>query len=321
MVIPFIVTCLQGYSQVVADSLRTGNDSTAHGSIASPITPPAPKPEFRKDVAYIVKTNLDITYVGFITEETEFYIRLEDRRTREIYEIRRGEIKSIKIFYDKKVYVDMNGENSHARNYMFASSAFLFDAETITSTYHWFALENIDYAITENFAVTAGSLFFYPVSIGAKCALKIDENNYLGGNVFGVANISANSGNTIFMGYGGIAKFTRGTSNQNFTIAGGMLGISSDALFSTPQKVPYYNFYFSNVSYCSRLNEHVALSLEGWYLPQAQLGFAGAGIKLVKNEDYCWTFGCYSVLNLLNNNVTLNFKALPIPYIGMSQKF
>ncbi|MES2680371.1 MAG: hypothetical protein V4635_10820 [Bacteroidota bacterium] len=307
--------------QTQKDSLSDGTDSisTPKKIEVAQDDPSDFIPQYRRAVMYNITTGFDISYTGFIVKETETYIVIEDRRTHEIWEIKKAEIREARVFSSRQSYSTLLGENYHAGNYLFATSAFLFQGESIRSNYHWFLLENLEYGITENWAICASSLAFYPMSVGVKCAFEIDETNYIGGHLFGMGNVLGTD--NLFLGYGGLVKFTRGSSNHNFTLSAGTLGINSDILFTTPQRLPFYNLYFSNVGYCSRLNEHVALNLEGWYFPQAQLGLAGAGIKLVKNEESCWTFGCYSVLNLLNNNVSLNFKALPIPYLGMSQKF
>jgi hypothetical protein len=322
----FLICCLYSSSALIAqvpqDSLQSGSDSLPAGEKKIEVARDDPgdfTPQYRRGVMYSISAGFGMIYTGFVVKETETYVVIEDRSTHEIWEVKKAEIKEARVFSSRQSYSTLPAENYHAGNYMFATSAFLFERESITSNYHWFLLENLEYGITENWAVCAGSLAFYPVSLGVKCAFEIDETNYIGGHLFGMGNIAGTD--NLFLGYGGIAKFTRGSSNHNFTLSGGMLGINSDVLYTSPQPVPFYNLYFSNVSYCTRLNEHVAMNLEGWYFPQAQLGLAGIGIKLVKNEESCWTFGCYGVLNLLNNNVSLNFKALPIPYLGMSQKF
>jgi len=47
----------------------------------------------------------------------------------------------------------------------------------------------------------------------------------------------------------------------------------------------------------------------------------GLGIKLVGDERYSWTFGCYSFIDNTDNTFKLNLKTVPIPYIGIGRKF
>jgi hypothetical protein len=281
----------------------------------------ASKPTYRRGVHYLVTTKDGLVYKGFVIKETENEIQLEDRRTGERFNIKRIEIKTCEPLSHHQQLINLIGENRHARQYLLASSAFLFDPEHISSSFHWFLLEDVDYAITENWAVGAYSFGPYPFSLNAKCAFQLDENTFIGGGAFALADISGNIGS--FLGYGGIVKLTSGTSNRNITISGGLLSINSDVFFTsgTVPTAQYLNVYFANLAYCKRLNEYLALNLEGWYFPDSQFGIAGGGIKLVKNEFSCWTFGCYSFLNMQTTGVTLNLRVLPVPYIGLAQKF
>jgi len=276
-------------------------------------------PWYRKGVMYSITTTTGLHYNGFVVAETPAILTIENRSTHQTYDLAKTEIVEARQLNVRESQKEVLGENEHADSYMFASSAFPFKSETVQSTLHWFLLENVQYNVNENWAVCLSTVAFYPMSLGLKCSFAIDDHNFIGGHVFGIGNPADNQ--NFFVGFGGIAKFTSGTSNRNFTISGGMLGINSDILYSTPQPFPIYNLFFSNLAYCTRLNEHVALNLEGWYFPQAQFGLAGAGIKLVKNEDSCWTFGCYGVMNMLTNTLSFKYKALPIPYLGMTQRF
>jgi len=312
-------------AQTDGDSLKTNADTiTLTSNVIDQNVDPLPyKPKYRRGIVYITKTNSGGIYTGFVVSENETELVLENRHSHEIANINQREIKSMTPLSIRDDLARIVGENHHARRYMFASSAFLFEPGKINSTYHLFILADADYAITENWAVSAQSIAFYPISIGVKSAFKLDENNYVGGGIFGFGNVSNSNNDDFFLGYGGIVKYTSGSSNRNFTIAGGVLALKSDVLFSSSpvNGAQFLNLFFSNLAYCSRLSERVVLNLEGWYFPEAALGIAGVGIKLVKREESCWTFGCYTFVNLESNTVTINFKVLPIPYIGLSQKF
>jgi hypothetical protein len=293
---------------IILDSIVKNNDTTSF------------KYSYKHGLKYVLKTKSGQVFIGFIVGETTDFLNVENRTLRESYELRKSEIASIKLFSDRKSYeADVLGENYHAQNYLLASSAFLFDEGKVNSHNHWFLLENLDYAFTKNWAVAVNSLAFYPISIGVKFAYRLGDMNYLGGNVFGFGNIWPNNTSAALWGYGVSGKFTRGTSNRNFTIATGLLGLNSD-VFYKQSKLPYANVLFSNASYCSRISQRVSLNIEAWWFPKRQTGFCGLGFKFVKYNNSCWSFGSYGILNNFNNKVTLNLKAIPIPYFGITQK-
>lgn len=318
-------------SQTQQDSLSNAKDSVSLTKDSVPAIMPVIvvprdsvsfKRQYKRGVLYTINTNLDISYKGFIVDETEYTIVVEDRQSLERIELRKGEIKSAKIFTNKESFVNYVGENYHARNYMAATSAFLFKPEELTSNYNWFIFEDLDYAFSKNFAIGANSLGFYPVSVGAKLNFKLDKNTHIGASAFayGALNIFSNLG-FLFIGYSANVKCTRGNTNENITVTGGVLGIRSEFYTLNPVTNPYQNLFYANAAYCNRLSERVTLNLEGWYIPEAQIGFAGAGIKLIKQASSSWTFGCFGIVNFQTTIVTFNYKAIPIPYIGYSQKF
>ena len=280
-------------------------------------------PKYSKEINYVVVTKIDIKYIGYVDQEDELSITLINRNTNVKTLLYKSEIGTIRPLVNSKrnlKNIELFEENEHTDYYMLASSAFLFEKETITTTYHWGALENISFPISENWAVTASTLFFYPYSLGVKCAFKLSENSYVGGNVFGMGNVLSQKQDEYFWGYGAKVHYTQGTSNNNFTVSGGVLGLNSK-LFTTTTSQALFNLYFLNFSYCNRFSRLFALNAEAWYFPEAQSGFGGLGLKLVNNKDYSWTFGCYTVLNNFNNNFKINVKTIPIPYIGYSQTF
>jgi len=276
---------------------------------------------FRHGVRYTFKTSAGTVFKGFVVKETSEYVTIEDRDNQQTYELKASEIVYARITSDRKSYEDTSlGENYHARNYMLAQSALPFEAGQASSTSHMFLLDNIDYGLSEHWALTANTLaFFYPICIGVKCSFEISEGNYVGGNVFGVGfNYSSYSGNGVF-GYGFIGRYTKGNSNENFTASAGVIGLNNDVLFGTG--APFVNTSFISAAYCRRISQNIAINAEGWYLPGTDAGLLGGAVKLVGNEVTSWTFGCFMVMSERNNSLQLNFKALPIPYIGVSRNF
>lgn len=280
------------------------------------------KPLYLKDVNYVVTTKIDIKYIGFIDEETEYSITLINRNTNVKTQIFKSEIKTIKPLSTIKrgsKSVEFYEPNDHCDYYILAPSGFLYEPQTVTTTYHWGAIENFNIPLNENVAITANALFIYPYSLGIKCAFKVSENGYLGGNIFGMGNILGQKPSDYFLGYGAKINFTQGTTNNNFTLAGGVLGLNGTIFTNTTQD--YLNLYYANFGYCSRISNMLTINGEVWYFPESQTAFGGLGLKLVNDKESSWTFGCYTILNNFNNSFKLNLKTILIPYIGYSQSF
>lgn len=279
------------------------------------------KPQYRRGIKYYVKTTMGTDYTGFILKETRDILTIEDRTTHEVTELRKDAIVSVRIFSDRQSFLtDITGENRYANNYLFATSAFTFKKEHVGFNCHWLFLENLEYAFTDNWAVTMSSITFYPMSLGIKCAYKLDEMNYIGGNVFTMGNVLGQS-DMFLWGYGAYAKLTHGTSNQNFTLSGGALGLNSGFFYTRPTSL-FVNLPFASLAYCNRVSQKMVVNLEGWYFPELRSAFAGAGIKLVNNEERCWSFGCYGLINNFNtSSINVNVKTIPIPYVSLSQNF
>lgn len=276
-------------------------------------------PQFRKGMMYVVKTSDGTSYVGRVTEESRLFITIEDRKTRLTSELRKSAIVSSRLFSDKKAHDLLLGENYHANYYMFSSSSVLYDKPEVSASYQWFLFENINIKIDENWDITTNTILLYPTTIGVKCAYEIGDEMYLGGNIFVVGNINANVLPYFFLGYGGLARFTKGNTNTNFSISGGVIGINNE-LFATPSssktKEPFLNLPFVNVAYANRFAERWSVVGEAFYFPEAQTGFAGGGFKFIKNEETSWTFGCFAYLNMVNNQLSIGRTALPIPFLS-----
>jgi len=259
-------------------------------------------------------------YTGFLREETREFVTLENRMTRETVELRKTEVVRISNPKSRNAGDDYTGENYHAKNYLFLSSVFLFEEGKAYTNSHWLLLENIDYAITDHWAISLNTLAFYPITLGAKCSYHLSDNNYIGATIFGIADITSGSNGNFLFGYAAQGKFTKGNSNKNITLSGGVIGLTSD-LFYVSSPNPFVNTAFVSAAYCNRFSKKVALNIEGWYLPDLNAGLSGLGFKFVGDEITCWTVGCYAFMNSYDNSLKLNLKTLPIPYFGVSKKF
>lgn len=281
------------------------------------------KPKYSDKILYEIQTNSGLKYKGYIVEEKSYGIILKNPKTGISTYFYNSEIYSVKPFVSKqshKADMALFDENSHTDSYMISTSSFLFEQGKITSTYHWGFIDNITFPVNENWAITANTIFIYPYSLGLKCAYKVSENSYIGGSLFGMFNLGSKTPSENFIGYCSKVNYTQGTSNNNFTVAGGVLGLNAN-LFTLKSQAPFLNLYFGNFSFCSRFSKLFAFVGEAWYFPQAESGFAGIGLKLVNNQYNCWTFGCYGILNNLSTGLKVDVKAIPIPYIGYSQSF
>lgn len=277
--------------------------------------------KFKKGYKYIVKTKNGIEFLGFITEEKKEFFKLEDRDKNEVIEIRKTEVESAKLYSNQNRYKEDELEkNHHASNYLISSSALLFDPEIIITNDHWLLLESIEVPISNNWALTSDLLTFYPLSVGIKCAYNINEMSYLGGSVFGFGDVFDNSGNSLLMGYGAIAKYTRGNSNNNFTFSYGIIGIR-DGLLTTSGQSSYINLNLLSFAYCNRFTKKIAFITELFYFPEIEIGISGLGIKFIGNEKYCWSLGAYTYINNDNNKITFNYNVLTIPYFAWSKNF
>jgi hypothetical protein len=280
--------------------------------------------KYSKGIIYEVLTDTKIKYTGFIVEEKSYGITLKNPKSNIKTYLYNSEIISVvPVENERKSRKNFEPyeENKHSESYMLAGSSFLFEPGKVVSTYHWGFVDNITFPINENWAITANSIFIYPYSLGFKSAYKLSENNYIGGGAFGMINIGSKNSNDLFLGYCAKANFTHGTSNNNFTLSGGVLGLNSNLFNTTISNDPFLNLYFGNFSYCNRFSRLFAFNAEAWYFPESQSGFAGLGLKLVRDNTSSWTFGCYGLLNNLSNGIKIDVKTVPIPYIGYSQNF
>lgn len=278
--------------------------------------------KYKKGQRYTFKTVAGTTHTGYVINETRDVVTIENRNIHETLELNKNDIISAKPFPEKSVYQqDILGDNIHAGSYLLTGSAFEFEEGEVVSNNHWLILQNIEYAVNKNWAFTTNAIAFFPFSIGLKCSYRIGDMAHVGGNVFGMANLLSNDRSLPFLlGYGGLVKYTYGTSNKNLTLSGGVLGVSTAWLAIAASDV-YVNVPFLSAGYCNRFSTNVAFVSECYYMPQTTTLFGGAGVKLVGNENYSWGFGLYTFLSTYNNSLSLSLKTVPIPYIGVGRRF
>lgn len=280
-------------------------------------------PQYRKGLKYDIKTT-QTRYVGFLIDENRETIIIHDRKNNQEFEIVKSTIVNARILQDREVYrADFLDENYHGHTYLFSNSSLLYDRPVSYVNYQWFLIENLSYSLHENWDITVNTLFLYPVSFGVKCSFKVFDDTYIGGNIFVVGNLSNRVSPVSFFGYGGLARITKGNSNNNFSFSGGVVGINAELFVPKPTQAinGLLNLPFASFGYANRFHEKWALSLEGWFFPQQQFGFAGAGFKFIRSRDVAWTFGCFTNVNTANNKVTANLRTIPIPFIGYTNTF
>ncbi|MCE3228286.1 MAG: hypothetical protein K0S32_2837 [Bacteroidetes bacterium] len=274
-------------------------------------------PKYRRGVKYEIVTGQN-KISGFLVKETAETVSIEDRRTGQLHEIKKSAIISMKPVSASKTYQkDFLDENAHAHTYIFSNSSYCSGSPESYVNYQWFVVQNINYGITEYLDISVNTIFLYPVSLGVKLKFKVAEDTYIGGNTFFSGNINDRISPNSFFGYGALARITHGTSNTNFSFSGGVLGLNSD-FFTMSSKFGVVNLPFGNFSYCNRFQEKWAVCAEAWYFPQAEIGFAGIGFKFMRSKHSAWTFGCFTNVNAVNNQLVPNFKTTPIPYIGLT---
>ncbi|MCE3259283.1 MAG: hypothetical protein K0S12_924 [Bacteroidetes bacterium] len=274
-------------------------------------------PKYRKGIKYIVITTQN-KVSGFLVRETAETVVIEDRRTDQLHEIRKNSIVSMRPASDKQVYrEELLDENTHAHTYLFGGSSFVSGSADSYVNYQWFLLQNINYGINEYIDITVNTIFLYPTSIGVKGKYDIGEKTYVGANAFFVGNFNSRVNSAFFIGYGALGRITHGTSNNNFSFSAGVLGLNS-AFWQLSVSTEVLNLPFGNFSYCNRFHEKWAVCAEAWYFPQAEIGFAGIGFKFLRSKQSSWTFGCYTNVNTVNNQLIPNLKTVPIPYLGVT---
>jgi hypothetical protein len=276
-------------------------------------------PSYKKATRYRVVTTVGEVYEGFVTREDARAIVVEDRRANQSRELLKSGIASARPVNIRENVLDALGENDHAESYLFSSAAFTFKRGTLMSRSHWFLVETTDFALSKNVAISVNSFAFIPLSLGLKCAFEIGEETFVGFSAFGSASLQQRG--LTFFGYAGQASFTKGNSNRNFTVSGGLLGLHSDLISGVSPTPGYLNVPYTSVAFCNRFSRHGAFVMEGWYLPESAAGMAGGGLRFLQDEHTCWSFGCFVFFSNYMTGFQLQRRTLPLPYLGLTRKF
>lgn len=279
------------------------------------------KPQFKIGRNYSVLTSQGSVYTGYVFDETAEFVTLKDRVTQEKHEIRKNAIVERKILKEAPPFSDLLSfsKNPQPRYYMLSENALLFDENSLYMNSHWLIMEKFDYAFTKNIDICMSTLAFYPYSLGIKGAFQLQKNDYIGGSIFGVADITSKEANW-FLGYGALARYTKGNENRNINLSAGVVGLNN-SFFAMYRARPYVNMMILNAGLCNRFRETLAFNAEAWYLPALNIGLGGLALKFMSDEYNCWTLGCFALLNGNNDGITLNVKSLPLPYFGVSRRF
>lgn len=286
----------------------------------SVLVPKSFVPQYQKGMTYNVKTISGGNFTGMVTAEDADFVTLEDKKTHQVNDVRKSEIYTFRRLTDKHVAQHIFGENVHAGYYLLSSPSIIYDEKPfISMSSQWFLFENISVSINENWDFTTNCIFVYPTSIGIKCTYAIGNDTYVGGNVFAVGNANERFLSEYFLGYGTLARITKGTSNNNFSISGGVIGINNQ-LIDPKAKEYFYNVPFANFAWLNRFAERWGFVIDAYYFPQAQSGFGGAGFKFMKNKQTAWTFGCFGLISVASSGgqISLGNKAVPVPFISYS---
>ena len=152
-------------------------------------------PEYKQNKKYIFKTNYGSVFVGYVVKETKDNITIEKNNPHEFINLKKSEIDNVKKYSKSKKIKseDVDGIDGvvgfdgveleqPTNNYLFVSSAFLFQKDKITTSSHYFLIEKIDYAFNKNWAATSTCFGILPISLGFKCVYQLNKKNYLGFN-------------------------------------------------------------------------------------------------------------------------------------------
>jgi hypothetical protein len=272
-------------------------------------------PKYRKGLMYTVVTRVGTKYTGFLRDETKDYVVIEDKKDGQTHELRKDQIVSMRAESDSHVYKSLLSEYYFADNYMFSGSSIMYDKPDISLRYHWFFLDNINVKINRHWDISVNSIAIYPTSLGFKYACEIAPDTYFGFTGSLVGNVSHYYVSNYILGYYGAARISSGNPNRHFSISAGLLGVNNE-LLGMQTKDQFVNIPFGSIAVSERMGEKWTLCGEGFYFPQVQAGFAGAGVKFTHDRHTAWTFGCYTYVSLLNNQFSPGQKVVPIPYIG-----
>ena len=279
-------------------------------------------PEYKQNKKYIFKTNYGSVFVGYVVKETNNNITIEKNNPHEFINLKKSEIDNVKKYSNSKKIKSEDADGVEVEqptnNYLFASTAFLFQKQKITTSSHYFLIEKIDYAFNKNWAVTSTCFGILPISLGFKCVYQLNKKNYLGFNAeysFGTL-FSNTSGNSV-MGYVSSFKYSSGNIDNNFTLSAGLAGLRSDGFIKNTNS-SFSNLAYVNAAYFTKFITRFAFTAETWYFPEVNTGLIGLGIKSINNQGITWTYGCFVFTNSISNVLE---TTTPLPYIGILRIF
>ena len=279
-------------------------------------------PEYKQNKKYIFKTNYGSVFVGYVVKETKNNITIEKNNPHEFINLKKSEIDNVKKYSNSKKIKSEDADGVEVEqptnNYLFASSAFLFQKQKITTSSHYFLIEKIDYAFSKNWAVTSTCFGILPISLGFKCVYQLNKKNYLGFNAeYSFGSLFSNTPGNSVMGYVSAFKYSSGNIDNNFTLSAGLAGLRSDGFIKNTNS-SFSNLAYVNAAYFTKFITRFAFTAETWYFPEVNTGLIGLGIKTINNQGLSWTFGCFMFTNSISNLIE---RTTPLPYIGVLRIF
>jgi len=288
-------------------------------------------PEYKQNKKYIFKTNYGSVFVGYVVKESKSKITIEKNNPHEFINIKKSEIDNVKKYSKSKKIKpeDVDGIDGvvgfdgfeleqPTNNYLFVSSAFLFQKDKITTSSHYFLIEKIDYAFNKNWAATSTCFGILPISLGFKCVYQLNKKNYLGFNAeYSFGSLFSNTSGNSVMGYVSSFKYSNGNIDNNFTLSAGLAGLRSDGFIKNTNS-SFSNLAYVNAAYFKKFITRFAFTAETWYFPEVNTGLIGLGIKSINNQGITWTYGCFVFTNSISNVLE---TTTPLPYIGILRIF
>lgn len=279
-------------------------------------------PEYKQNKKYIFKTNYGSVFVGYVVKETKDNITIEKNNPHEFINLKKSEIENVKKYSNSKKIKSEDADGLEVEqptnNYLFASSAFLFQKQKITTSSHYFLIEKIDYAFNKNWAATSTCFGILPISLGFKCVYQLNKKNYLGFNAeYSFGSLFSNTPGNSVMGYVSSFKYSSGNIDNNFTLSAGLAGLRSDGFIKNTNS-SFSNLAYVNAAYFTKFITRFAFTAETWYFPEVNTGLIGLGIKSNNNQGITWTYGCFVLTNSMSNVLE---TTTPLPYIGILRIF
>ncbi len=286
-------------------------------------------PQFELGKYYQISMVYGSEYRGEVVEETKLAFVLLDKRSNLRHRLYKSDIKEVKpINAQIKNNIARFDDDYYSNYYMLVENALPYEEGSVSATCHYF-IENVNYALSENWCLSMNVLLFLPSSIGVKCSYEIQKDLYFGANIYVWAlptNNTVGAYSIPLMGAG--ARVTKGDNNTNFTLGAGVMAIKNfDQVHTAMQQYDYTPVYYLNFAYTSRFAKHAAWNIENFLFPQAfsnprgsvNLNLTGLSLKWIRNENIQWNFGCYGMYLGDLTKLNTNSKIIPIPYLSYTQ--